>query len=368
MNPDALYTPEADRLADLRAQLALATAEYVGAWDWDVINDSVVADARFARFYGVDPEVAATGAPLESFTARIHPEDRDRVRAEINEAVEGLDAFQSEYRVMGPDGEVRRVFARGQAHGDGAGRPARLAGTAVDITARKQVDEDPSRSLADDEVRFRAIADTMPQMVWSALPDGLHDYFNVRWYEFTGAPVSSTDGEGWSEMFHPDDRARAWAAWRHSLETGEPYEIEYRLRHHSGTYRWTLGRALPVRDETGKITRWFGTCTDVDELKRAERAKELLSQELSHRIKNIFAVVNALIGLSARQSPEARDFAEGLRTRIGALARAHQFVAPASAGGPHMSGASLQGLLRELFSAYAGPDGVPRIEIAGDDA
>ncbi|RZJ27264.1 MAG: PAS domain S-box protein, partial [Brevundimonas sp.] len=178
------------------------------------------------------------------------------------------------------------------------------------------------------ESQFAAVTDAMPQMVWSTLPDGFHDYYNARWYEFTGVPAGSTDGEGWNDMFHPDDQERARIRWTHSLTTGEPYEIEYRLRHRSGVYRWTLGRAMPIRNEGGEITRWFGTCTDIDDLKRMEQSKELLSQELSHRIKNIFAVVSALIALSARQFPEAKAFAAAVRTRINALARAHEFVRP----------------------------------------
>ena len=95
--------------------------------------------------------------------------------------------------------------------------------------------------LAASERRFRVMTSAMPQMVWTTLPDGFHDYYNDRWYEFTGVPYGSTDGAGWNDMFHPDDQERAWTRWRHSLATGEPYEIEYRLRHHSGAYRWTLG-------------------------------------------------------------------------------------------------------------------------------
>jgi PAS domain S-box-containing protein len=139
------------------------------------------------------------------------------------------------------------------------------------------------------QISFQQLADAMPQMVWSTLPDGFHDYYNAQWYEFTGVPEGSTDGEGWNDMFHPEDQERAWARWRHSLETGEPYEIEYRLRHRSGAYRWTLGRALPVRNENGEIVRWVGTCTDIDEQKSIAQQNELLSRELSHRIKNIFA-------------------------------------------------------------------------------
>lgn len=223
--------------------------------------------------------------------------------------------------------------------------------------------------LAESEARFRAIADSMPQMVWSTLPDGFHDYYNARWYEFTGVPEGSTDGEAWNGMFHPDDQARAWARWRHSLQTGEPYEIEYRLRHRSGVYRWTLGRAMAIRNEAGEITRWFGTCTDIDDLKRMEQSKELLSQELSHRIKNIFAVVSALIALSARRHPEAKEFSAAIRTRINALARAHEFVRPhTETSRPTVGSMTLHAFLTDLFKAYAGSDGETRVRLSGDDA
>ncbi|WP_226635309.1 PAS domain-containing protein [Brevundimonas poindexterae] len=219
------------------------------------------------------------------------------------------------------------------------------------------------------EAEFRAIADSMPQMVWSTLPDGHHDYYNARWYEFTGVPPGSTDGEGWNDMFHPEDQERAWERWRHSLATGDPYEIEYRLRRHDGVYCWTLGRAMPVRDAEGRIVRWFGTCTDIDDLKRMDQAKELLSQELSHRIKNIFAVVSALVALSARQHPEARPFAQSLRTRINALARAHEFVRPHSdVSRPTMGDMTLHGFLAALFTPYTDEQGQPRVRITGDDA
>lgn len=103
----------------------------------------------------------------------------------------------------------------------------------------------------------------VPQMIWCTRPNGLHDYYSPLWYEFTGVPYGSTYGQGWNEVFHPDDQERARSAWQHSLQTGESYEIQYRLRHHSGEYRWVLGRANPERDERGEIVRWYGTCTDI---------------------------------------------------------------------------------------------------------
>ena len=247
-----------------------------------------------------------------------------------------------------------------------------LARSIVASEERHQVDvdlADATTALSESEAKFRAIADSMPQMVWSTLPDGFHDYYNARWYEFTGVAAGSTDGEGWAGIFHPEDQPRAWEVWRHSLATGDLYEIEYRLRRFDGVYRWTLGRAAPIRNEAGEIIRWFGTCTDIDDLKRVEQNKELLSQELSHRIKNIFAVVSALIALSAREYPEAKAFASAVRNRIGALARAHEFVRPHSdVSRPTVGTMTLHAFLEALFRPYADDSGAPRVVVDGDDA
>jgi PAS domain S-box-containing protein len=248
-------------------------------------------------------------------------------------------------------------------------QPRANPGVGQEGSGRKSVNS----SIADaplktaEQISFQQLADAMPQMVWSTLPDGAHDYYNAQWYAFTGVAEGSTDGEGWNGMFHPDDRDRAWARWRHSLETGEPYEIEYRLRHHSGDYRWTLGRALPVRDAAGQVVRWVGTCTDIDEQKRIAEQNEILSRELSHRIKNIFAVVNGLIGLSARQFPDVKMFARQLQARVAALGRAHDFVRPHSAESTPRSGPStLKTLLAQLLSPYPALD-ERRLVIEGDD-
>jgi PAS domain S-box-containing protein len=141
------------------------------------------------------------------------------------------------------------------------------------------------RALAKSDARFEAIANSIDQMIWSTLPDGFHDYYNDRWYQFTGTPPGSTDGEGWNAIFHPEDQARAWDVWRRSLATGEPYEIEYRLRHRSGEYRWVLGRAQCVRDAAGAITRWYGTCTDIHELKVTRDELRALTETLESRVQ-----------------------------------------------------------------------------------
>jgi PAS domain S-box-containing protein len=197
--------------------------------------------------------------------------------------------------------------------------------------------------------------------------DGYHDYYNQRWYEFTGMTQGSTDGESWNGMFHPDDQDRARATWQNCLKTGKPYEIECRLTAADGSYRWVLGRALPVRDDDGRIERWFGTCTDIHDQKRSAEKLELLSHELSHRIKKVFAVISGLIGVLARKEPAAAGFADELRQRVDALGRAHELVRlHTDDSRPRVGEATVQGLLHEVLSPYLDTGG-SRLVVTGDD-
>ena len=191
--------------------------------------------------------------------------------------------------------------------------------------ARRQLEELQlrERQLFESEAKFQAIANSVDQMIWSTLPDGFHDYFNDRWYEFTGVPAGSTDGEGWNGIFHPDDQERAWERWRHSLSTGENYEIEYRLRHRSGDYRWVLGRAQPVLDKDGTILRWYGSCTDIHEIKVAEEQRHLMLGEMNHRVKNTLAMVNVMVSQTLRLADNLRDAQTSLQSRIAMMAQAH---------------------------------------------
>jgi PAS domain S-box-containing protein len=132
-----------------------------------------------------------------------------------------------------------------------------------DITERKRAESE----IRDSEARFRMIADAMPQIVWAARPDGFHDYFSRKLYDYLGVPEDEAIGDAWQHLLHPDDVPHMEACWRRSLATGEPYEAEYRVRHRSGEYRWILARALPVRDEDGGIVRWIGTTTDIHDSK-----------------------------------------------------------------------------------------------------
>ncbi|HYF33703.1 MAG TPA: PAS domain S-box protein, partial [Prosthecobacter sp.] len=130
-----------------------------------------------------------------------------------------------------------------------------------------------TRALQESEARFRQIADVMPQVVWLARPDGYLDYYNRRWYDFTGFSEESGGDSSWLPILHPEDVQMCLDRWYHSVRTGEPYEIRYRWHdRETGRYRWFLGRALPLLNERGDILRWYGTSTDIDDLVRAEEA------------------------------------------------------------------------------------------------
>ncbi len=139
------------------------------------------------------------------------------------------------------------------------------------------------------EAKFRTIAETMPQVVWSARPNGVYDYFNGRWHAYTGRSAGTFDGgdddrEGWHRALHPDDRQRTRDAWETSRKSGEAFESECRLRATDGTYRWFLVRALPIHDDSAAIIRWFGTCTDIEDIVDARELLTRSQAELEVRV------------------------------------------------------------------------------------
>jgi PAS domain S-box-containing protein len=169
------------------------------------------------------------------------------------------------------------------------------------VAQRSQAEADrKSAQLSETEAKFHTITNAMPQMVWTALPDGYADYFNDQWFAFTGLSEDALIGNKWAELLHPDDQERTWQVWRNALAAGDFYENEQRLRHHTGEYRWALARAHPVRDQDGKISRWMGSCTDIHDNKRnelalreADRRKDEFLAMLAHELRNPLAPISA---------------------------------------------------------------------------
>lgn len=246
----------------------------VGTWSWDIKAEKVYADVNLARMFGIDQKQARVGLPIERFIDSIYLKDRERVMHDIEQALSGKRTYETQYRTTLSDSEQRWVLARGYVEKDKDGKPTTFFGVIIDITAQKTAE----RAAKESERRLAFMADSMPQLVWITRPDGYHEYYNHQWYEYTGTEPGSTDGDGWNDLFHPDDRERAAKLWKKCLKTGEPYEIEYRLYNApTKSYRWVIGRALPFRDENGEVIKWYGTCTDIDGQKRTEQIQTFLS-------------------------------------------------------------------------------------------
>lgn len=201
------------------------------------------------------------------------------------------------------------------------------------------------------EAAFHTLANSIPQLAWMAQPDGSIFWYNQRWYDYTGTTIDEMTGWGWKSVHHPDHVDRVSAKFSEVFATGEPWEDLFPIRSHRGEYRWFLSRALPIRDENGKIQRWFGTNTDVTDQKKSEERQTLLMREIDHRAKNALSVAQAVVSLTKADNVES--YKASVEGRIASLARAHSLLAAS-----RWDGADLKMLIRDEISPY--DDGVEK--------
>jgi len=222
-------------------------------------------------------------------------------------------------------------------------------------TRRRQAKE----ALRDGDVNFQLLADSIPQLAWMAQPDGWIFWYNKRWYDYTGTTLADMEGWGWRRVHHPDHVERVVARVQRSWETGEPWEDTFPIKGRDGTWRWFLSRALPVRNDEGAVIRWFGTNTDITEIRDAEKRQQLLLDELNHRVKNTLAAVQSLARQSARGAKDVDSFMDKFDSRLIALSRAHSLLAR-----DVWQGASLMEVVSESLAPFI--EGEPsRVEISG---
>ena len=258
-----------------RLRLAMESAE-VGAWDLDPATGTLDWSERCRAIFGVAP-----GEPvsMEVFFQLTHPGDRDRVAGVVRDALDpgGDGAYVTEYRAVLPGGATRWIVARGRAFFEGEGaerRAVRFIGTVLDVTERRRAEE----TLRESEERFRTLADTAPVLVWMAGMDGLRNFFNKPWLDFTGRALEQELGSGWADAVHPDDLRRCLAVYHSSVEARRPFRMEYRLRRADGEYRWMLDSGLPRFTPDGEPAGFIGSCIDITERREGEEQLRFLAE------------------------------------------------------------------------------------------
>ena len=274
-----------------RSEAYLAEAQRfsrTSSWAWDVRRrEFAYRSAEQYRLFGLDPEKDAPSP--QPFRDRIHPEDRRRVSEMTRWAVQEKADYEVDFRIALPDGSIRYVHSVGHPLIGNDGEVLELVGTHIDVTEQHHAKETLRKAFDEikkSEDRIRLVVDSIPSLVWRAGPDGIPDFLNQPALDYTGLSLDQVE-TGWPRAFHPDDKKGMLQKWSAIRASGERGELEARLRRFDGEYRWFLFRAEPLRDETGNIVKWYGSSTDIEDRKRAERklrrseAKLVEAQRLS---------------------------------------------------------------------------------------
>ncbi|MGN6134815.1 MAG: PAS domain S-box protein, partial [Aureliella sp.] len=209
------------------------------------------------------------------------------------------------------------------------GKPERLLSISRDITQSRTMEQ----AIQESEMRFQTLADHMAQLAWMADPSGNITWYNQRWFEYTGTTLEEVEGWGWERCHHPDHLQRVTVKFKHALDNGLLWEDTFPLRGKDGTYRWFLSRAMPIRDASGQIIRWFGTNTDISdririeaELEEARRLAEAANQAKSDFLANmsheIRTPMTAILGFA--ELLKVSDEAEG--EKVETIRRNGQFL------------------------------------------
>lgn len=341
-------------VARQRIDMALQAGGIVGAWDLDVATGMITIEAT-----GSDDRKALYRKEdhIDRALLNLHPDDRKRVRDELNMSIATGADFHAKYLDEPCEGDMRRFAALGKPVFDQHDTVSHVIGVFIDLTEQEKAAE----ALELSDKRFNIVSESIPDIVWSTDAAGRHDYFNRRWREFTGIAPGDIRPETWTVLVHPADQRRVMEAWTDSLETGAPYAIDYRFRHHDGRYRWLRVQAKPLRNAQGDIVRWYGTSTDIDDAKQLEAEREAVAGELDHRLGNLFALVNGLVNVSVREGGALPDVADAIRGRLKALHEAHGLIRRSNTG----TATSMTALLRTLLRPY--DDGSGRVSVSGDD-
>src|SRR5580693_8674253 len=250
------------------------------SWAYDPSSRMVKFSPEVKRIYDIKSDQDIWAADF--FLDRVHPEDRPVVEEIFRRAQLDKTDYDASYRIVLLDGSIKHIFSVGHPVLNQSGELVEFVGTSMDVTEQwkarteleKAFEEIKQRTEAArrSERELRDVVNTVPAHVWSTSPEGQVDFVNDRWLQFTGLALDEAFGWKWEAVVHPDDRTRVVADWHTALKNGRAMESEARVRRADGEYCWWFVRNVPLRDETGKLVRWYGTAIDIEDRKRAEQA------------------------------------------------------------------------------------------------
>ncbi|MEB8328893.1 PAS domain S-box protein [Flavobacteriaceae bacterium KMM 6897] len=287
--------------AETRLRLATEAAE-MATFELDLNERNIIYSSRLAEILGHDKTAILTH---EDMRDQIHPDDIDSIVMEAFAKAFKTGIYHYEARLVTPANEIKWIRTQGKIYYDDEGEPFKLIGVIRDITD----DKINQQSLFESEQKFRLLADSMPQQIWISDPEGTINYFNQAVFEYTGLNLDEILEKGWLDLVHPDDRDKNLRLWTESVKTGKDFLLEHRYRRHDGSYHWILSKAIPQRDEGGKIQRWVGASTDIQEQKMFSNKLENEVKERTRMLKESNDKLEDSIDELQKMNVELQSFA-----------------------------------------------------------
>jgi PAS domain S-box-containing protein len=322
----------------------------MGSWETDFAQGTRTWSAEAVALFDLPSVQGIVGGDQDELVGAMHPEDKHLVGS-YHQHLLTHDEVDAEYRIVLRDGTVRHVAGRGLVISrQSDGRPHILINVVTDVTERAKVEEHLSeytKSLAASKARFEALVEATAQIVWSATALGEIAEDSPSWRAFTGQSEHEFLGLGWLAAIHPDDREHTLQAWQQAVETRRLYQIDYRLRHVTDGYRWTRARGVPLLTQADTVVEWVGMNEDIDERVKRNDQLATISKELSHRTKNLLAVVQSVARRTFRNEVLLSSKVNTFLNRVQSLAVSHDLLVHGN-----WSGVLLEDLVREHLKPF----------------
>lgn len=343
----------------------------IASWETDFSTGTRRWSEQALAMLGVEAPggIGRIGGPDDELLRLMHPDDRSKLAA-YHESFRTHDEISADYRIIRPDGSLRYLAGRGRVVQRAAdGSALRVINIVADITERRLAEirvEERSAELEIARDRYRVLIEATAAIQWTAMPSGEVIEDSLSWRGATGQSYEEFRGAGWLDALHPDDRAHAAEAWQAATATGDVYEVEYRLRLTNGDYVWTVARGVARRDKSGKIVEWIGINEDISERKGREEQARVIMRELTHRTKNLLAVIQSIARRTFAHSDAQAS--QAFSDRLQGLAVSHDLLVRGN-----WRGVSLRDLVVSHLDAFAaggsaalaeGPELLLRPEVA----